>query len=101
MSAFSIGKEFGLDAPPPSSSSSSSSTKTGGLAPLVMTSSPQPRGKDTLMEALMDLEDDGLGKDGEVVFGGDGDKGDTDSPAVDEVADIDLPWSALPRNRCL
>ena len=53
------------------------------------------------MEALMDLEDDGLGKDGEVVFGGDGDKGDTDSPAVDEVANIDLSWSALPRNRCL
>jgi len=37
--------------------------------------SPEPKGKDTLMEALMDLDDDGLDdEEGEVVFGG-GDDG--------------------------
>ena len=97
MSAFSIGEEFGLDALAPASGSSTSAktgappTGGGGAVSLVIPSSPQPRGKDTLMEALMDLEDDGLEDEGEVVFEGNDDNGDTSSPAKDEALDIRWP----------
>ncbi|KAL3775396.1 hypothetical protein ACHAW5_009953 [Stephanodiscus triporus] len=105
MSAFSIGEEFGLDAPTNNSAKSAAGAPPPGgvggggksATPLAMPVSPQPKGKDTLMEALMDLEDEqGLEDDGEVVFGG-GDDGDGDCPAAaaeeeEEVAaGIDVP----------
>jgi hypothetical protein len=97
MSVFSIGKEFGLDAPAPMSGSAVSAKNgappTGGkgAVPLVMPSSPQPRrGEDTLMEPLMDLEDNGLDNEGKVMFGSYGNTCDTSSPAENEAADIDL-----------
>ncbi len=43
------------------------------------------------MEALMDLDDDGLGDEGEVLFGGDGDTDGTGDFVEDETADIELP----------
>ena len=97
MSAFSIGEEFGLDAPAPASGSFTSA-KTGappmggrGAIPQVIPSSPQPKGKDTLMEALMDLEDDGLEDEREVVFEGNDDNNNTSSPAKDEALGITWP----------
>ena len=99
MSAFSIGEEFGLDGLAPASGSSTSAktgappTGGGGAVSLVIPSSPQPRGKDTLMEALMDLEDDGLEDEGEVVFEGNDDNGNTSSPAKDEA--LDSRWPGL------
>lgn len=71
MNAFSIGDEFG----------------PGPSKPLEIPSTPQPKEKDALMEALMDLDDDGLeDEEGEVVFETD----DDDSPA-EETAVVEVP----------
>ena len=87
MSAFSIGEEFGLDSPSkPVGDATSSKT-----APLEIPMSPPPREKDSLMEALMGLDDDGLDDDGEgeVVF----DSGES-VPVEDAVRATEVP--ALP-----
>ncbi len=78
---------FGMASP----SSSAPSATTGapprpqppGAVPLAMPVLPQPKGKDTLMEALMDLDDDGLDDDdeGEVVFGGEDDGSSEGGPS--------------------
>ncbi|KAL9179452.1 hypothetical protein ACHAXT_008742 [Thalassiosira profunda] len=86
MSAFSIGEEFGLDSPP--KAAAPNSTK-----PLEVPLSPEPKQKDALMEALMDLDDDGLDDDGELAF----DTGDGDVvPAVEEVPAAQVPSEPLP-----
>ena len=74
MSAFSIGEEFGLSSP---SKLADDAPKT--TPPLELPSSPPPREKDSLMDALMSLDDDGLDvdDDGEVVFD---DSGEADIP---------------------
>ena len=77
MSAFSIGEElFGLDSPSkPTADTSSSASKPLLEVPL----SPEPKQKDELMEALMDLDDDGLDDDPEEVVFDHGD-GEADTP---------------------
>mmetsp|Transcript_3255 Transcript_3255/g.5982 ORF Transcript_3255/g.5982 Transcript_3255/m.5982 type:complete len:831 (-) Transcript_3255:218-2710(-) len=82
MSAFSIGEEFGLDAPSKPAADPGSASK-----PLEIPSSPRPKEKDALMEALMDLDDDGLDdEEGEIVF----ESGDGESPA-EEAAVLEVP----------
>mmetsp|Transcript_15781 Transcript_15781/g.37919 ORF Transcript_15781/g.37919 Transcript_15781/m.37919 type:complete len:826 (-) Transcript_15781:102-2579(-) len=76
MSAFSIGEGFGLDAP----------EKSAMNKPLEIPLSPEPKQKDALMEALMDLEDDGLDDEGEVIFESD----DGESPS-EGVASLEIP----------
>ncbi|KAL7537743.1 hypothetical protein ACHAXR_008028 [Thalassiosira sp. AJA248-18] len=84
MSAFSIGEDqFGLDSPSkPTADASAGSTSK----PLEVPLTPLPKQKDELMEALMDLDDDGLDDEGEVVF----DSGDGDS-TVDQAAILEVP----------
>jgi len=74
MSAFSIGEEFGLSSPTKLADDAPKTTP-----PLELPSSPPPREKDSLMDALMSLDDDGLDvdDDGEVVFD---DSGEADIP---------------------
>ena len=91
MSAFSIGEEFGLDSPRQAQPAAETSSKT---APLEVPLSPPPtREKDSLMEALMGLDDDGLEDDededdgeGEVVFAG-----ECDIPVADAAVSEEEP----------
>lgn len=79
MSAFSIGEEFGLDSPTKPAADASSKPLEVPLSP------PQPKQKDALMEALMDLDDenldDGLDDEGEVHF----------ESAVEEAPVLEVP----------
>jgi len=82
MSAFSIGEEFGLDAP-------SKLPAESARRPLEVPVSPQPKQKDALMEALMDLDDDGLDDDvGEIVFEGGDDESPAEEAAIPEVPSL-------------
>ena len=58
MSAFSIGEDFGLDDP------YSPGVTVSASKPLDNPVSPQPKQKDNLREALMDLDDNGLDDEG-------------------------------------
>ncbi len=69
LSAFSIGEDFGLSSP---------SKATMDVPAVQIPVAPQPKEKDALMEALMDLDDDGLDDEGEVLFDGSGGGGDDD-----------------------
>jgi len=76
MSVFSIGDEFGPAV-----------VMQAVIEPLEVPLSPQPKEKDALMEALMDLDDDGLDDEAEeVVFESGGDV----NPTV-ETTDLDAP----------
>lgn len=83
MNAFSIGEDFGLDVP----SKPAANASAGASKPLEVPPSPQPKERDSLMEALMDLDDDGFDDDeGEVVF----ESGDDVSP-VEDASILDVP----------
>merc|ERR1711966_593950 len=79
MDAFIIGDDFGLG---------------GDSKPLETPLTPKAKKKDSLMEALMDVEDDGLeDEEGEVVF----DSGDADIPSkapAPEVPSLPIQASA-------
>lgn len=83
MNAFSIGEDFGLNSPSKSTTDGTDSK----ARPLEIPVTPQPKEKDALMEALMDLDDDdGLDDEGEVLFDG----GDNDD-LVEVAAVMDVP----------
>ncbi|KAL3761589.1 hypothetical protein ACHAWU_000076 [Discostella pseudostelligera] len=84
MNAFSIGEDFGLNSPSKSATDASDSK----ARPLEIPVTPQPKEKDALMEALMDLEDDGLDDEGEVLFDGGDSDGVVEVAAVTDVSDV-------------
>ena len=76
MSAFSIGEDFGLNSP----SKAAMDARDSSTHLLEIPVTPQPKEKDALMEALMDLEDDGLDDEGEVLFDDSSRGGGDDKP---------------------
>ena len=92
MSAFSIGEEFGLSSP---SKLADDAPKT--TSPFDLPSSPPPREKDSLMDALMSLDDDGLDvdDDGEIEFDDSGEADITvEESTIPVVEETSLPVQA-------
>jgi hypothetical protein len=76
LSAFSIGEDFGLNSP----SKAAMDARDSSTHLLEIPVTPEPKEKDALMEALMDLEDDGLDDEGEVLFDDSSRGGGDDKP---------------------